>query len=62
MYKCFRADVCRYFGPMSDTICDLEEVDNSLATTEALNQAIHGKYSPGKRSGNDFTDLSQKRL
>lgn len=57
-----QVDTCRFFGPMSDTICDLENVDNVLSSSEALNQAIQAKFSPGKRSGNDFTDVSQKRL
>ncbi|XP_045176590.2 uncharacterized protein LOC123537095 [Mercenaria mercenaria] len=55
-------DVCRYFAPMSDTICGLQSADNSLTRSEALDQAIHGKFSPGKRSEDDFTELSQKRI
>lgn len=55
-------DVCRYFGPMSDSICDLQSADNSLSSSEALNQAIHGKFSPGKRSQEDYAELSEKKV
>lgn len=53
---------CHILGAMSDTVCDLLLMDKELGEAEGINQAIHSQFSPGKRAGDSFSDISQRKL
>lgn len=56
-----RLEECQFMGPMSDTVCDLLLMDRELGTRESINDAIHGRFAPGKRAEEQNPDISKRK-